>query len=107
MQWVIVLDTEPPVLVGANNKTVECGSAWSFDPPEASDAHRDQYDGERWWARRPTGACPEVIIGDWAAADACGNTTTCSQTVTNLDLTPAGAGLRHQQDGGVRQHLEF
>ena len=33
VQWVIVLDTEPPVLVCANNKTVECGTAWSLDPP--------------------------------------------------------------------------
>ena len=36
-QTVTNLDLTPPVLVCATNKTVECGSVWSFDPPEASD----------------------------------------------------------------------
>src|SRR5204863_2626394 len=32
-QTVTVVDMTPPVLVCAADKTVECGSGWSFDPP--------------------------------------------------------------------------
>ena len=31
-------DTTPPVLACATNKTVQCGTAWNFDPPTGSDA---------------------------------------------------------------------
>ena len=37
-QLVVVRDTTPPCYLCATNKTVECGSAWSFDPPAAFDA---------------------------------------------------------------------
>jgi hypothetical protein len=30
-------DTTPPVLACATNKTVQCGTAWNFDPPMGSD----------------------------------------------------------------------
>src|ERR1035441_5977209 len=31
-------DTTPPTLTCATNKTVQCGTAWNFDPPTGSDA---------------------------------------------------------------------
>src|SRR5207237_3418232 len=37
-QTVNVVDTTPPVINCSNtNKTVEIGTAWSFDPPTATD----------------------------------------------------------------------
>ena len=34
---ITVADLTPPVLVCAPNKQVECGAAWSFDEPAATD----------------------------------------------------------------------
>ena len=87
-QSVTNVDLTPPVLVCATNKTVECGSAWSFDPPEASDACGATNVAVTLLGVETNGTCPEVITATWLAADACGNTNTCSQSVTNVDLTP-------------------
>ena len=73
----------------STNKTVECGSGWTFDTPSAVDACSG--------ARVPatvlstvtnSGPCPWVITRTWLFTDACGNTNTCSQTVTVEDTTP-------------------
>ncbi|PWU21513.1 MAG: hypothetical protein C5B50_01585 [Verrucomicrobia bacterium] len=34
-QVVTVINTNPPTITCSSNKTVECGSAWMFDPPTA------------------------------------------------------------------------
>src|SRR5260221_1427458 len=34
-QTVTVVDTTPPAITCVTNKSVECGSAWTFDPPSA------------------------------------------------------------------------
>src|SRR5260221_14045195 len=34
-QTVTVVDTTPPSITCVTNKSVECGSAWTFDPPSA------------------------------------------------------------------------
>jgi len=86
--YILVVDTIPPELVGAANKTVECGSVWSFDPPAASDACSGTNVTVTLVEIVTNGACPEVFTATWVAADACGNTNTCSQSVTNVDLTP-------------------
>ncbi|MBN2505822.1 MAG: HYR domain-containing protein [Verrucomicrobia bacterium] len=88
-QTVTVVDTTPPALVCALDKTVECGQPWAFDAPAASDA-----------------CGPEVLVGvldivtnaspagtlvaacTWVATDSCGLTATCSQEVTVSDTTP-------------------
>ena len=87
-QSVTNLDTTPPVLVCATNKTVECGSVWSFDPPAASDACSGTNVTVSLVGVVTNGTCPAVFTATWVALDACGNTNTCSQSVTNLDTTP-------------------
>jgi hypothetical protein len=87
-QSVTNLDTTPPVLVCATNKTVECGSLWSFDPPAASDACSGTNVTVTLVGVITNGTCPAVFTATWEAVDACGSTNTCSQSVTNLDTTP-------------------
>lgn len=85
-QTVTVIDTTPPVLEGAPDKTVEAGSAWTFDEPTAMDDC-----GSVTITVLDTvasGSCPETITRTWQATDKCGNTATCSQTVTVMDTTP-------------------
>ena len=93
-QTVTVEDTTPPVMVCAPDKDVECGTAWDFDLPSAT----DNCGGA---ATRPLvvsvsivdtvsdgGTCLEKITRTWEATDACGNTSLCSQTVTLRDTEP-------------------
>src|SRR5207253_793597 len=88
-QTVTVSDTTPPQITCAPAKTVECGTAWTFDPPSASDdccgtnvtimlinirtnAHGIGLDGP----------CHQVITATWQATDCCSNSIACNQTVT-------------------------
>ena len=87
-QSVTNVDTTPPVLVCATNKTVECGSVWTFDPPAASDACSGTNVTVSLVGVVTNGTCPAVFTATWVALDACGNTNTCSQSVTNLETTP-------------------
>lgn len=87
-----VLPQAPPpplTVVCPTNKTVECGSNWSFDSPTilssccgatvmSSDAVLSQT------------TCSQVIERTWTITDGCGNQTTCSQKVTTVDTTPPG-----------------
>jgi hypothetical protein len=88
-QAVTVVDTKPPNVNCAPDKTVQCGSAWSFDPPTALDAccgtnvsiivFRTMTNG---------GICPPTITRTWVVTDCCSNHVFCSQTVTTLDTIP-------------------
>ena len=83
-QAVTVVDTTPPVLTCATNKTVQCGTAWIFDAPTASDACSTNVTISIF-NTVTNGICPLLITRTWSAADACGNSNTCSQTVTVVD----------------------
>ncbi|MGC3958718.1 MAG: hypothetical protein QM813_12495 [Verrucomicrobiota bacterium] len=103
-QVVSVVDTVGPVLVGGTNKTVECGSAWSFDEPVA-------------WDDCSGTNVTVVVVGTtiagatwtrtWAASDAVGNSNTWSQVVERGGHGGAGVGGRDEQDGGMRECVEF
>jgi hypothetical protein len=71
----------------ATNKTVQCGSSWTFDLPSVSSCC-----GTNVTITPATpvtnGFCPQVITETWLITDACSNSTTCSQTVTVEDTTP-------------------
>lgn len=81
-------DGTPPDITCASNKTVECGQSWDFDEPTAMDncsgviitnisTVTNQLCGSTYSATRT-----------WTATDQCGNSNTCSQTVTVLDTVP-------------------
>ncbi|MCX6873871.1 MAG: HYR domain-containing protein [Verrucomicrobia bacterium] len=81
-QTVTVVDTTPPTLTCAPDKTVEFGTPWSFDDPTAADACSGTNVTPSVLSTVTNGTCPQVITRTWQATDACGNSATCSQTVT-------------------------
>ncbi|HTI71933.1 MAG TPA: LamG-like jellyroll fold domain-containing protein, partial [Candidatus Limnocylindria bacterium] len=68
------------------NKTVECGSVWTFDQPTATSGCTNL-------SITPIGAttngvCPKILSQGWLISDGCGNSQTCTQQVTVVDTTP-------------------
>ena len=67
-----------------------CASLWDFDEPTAVDAcsgTRAKVSVLRTETNASEG-CSQVITRTWLATDQCGNSNTCSQTVTVADTTP-------------------
>src|SRR5207253_1060553 len=84
-------DATPPSLICLGNKIVECGSPWTFDPPNASDSCGSVAVSIVSTVTNTTGHCGNTFDATrtWEATDQCNNTsTTCSQTVTVIDTTP-------------------
>ncbi len=95
---------KPPCATGITvtcptNKTVQCGSAWTFDLPSASSCCGSNVTITSTGAvtngvtitsmgAMTNGLCPKVITQTWLLTDACGNSGACSQTVTVVDTTP-------------------
>jgi uncharacterized repeat protein (TIGR01451 family) len=77
-----------PLLVSCpTDKTVECGNAWIFDSPVVISSCT----GSSTLVVLNTvtnGACPQTIMRVWQISDPCGNSNTCSQTVSIVDTTP-------------------
>jgi len=89
-QTITIVDTTPPVLTCGTNRSVECGTPWSFDTPTATDLC-----GGTNVVVEIVGTVTNYLIGDtyaatrtWRATDACSNSATCSQTITLIDTTP-------------------
>lgn len=89
-QTVTVVDTTPPTITCVANKFVECGTAWNFDQPTASDTCGNVTVSIVITVTNTTGFCGNTFAATrtWKATDACGNTNSCSQTVTVRDTTP-------------------
>jgi hypothetical protein len=88
-QIVTVVDTTPPIITCATNKTVQCGSAWSFDAPSASDVCAGTNVTVIVTGTTTNGsACSLTITRSWQATDGCSNSAPCSQIVTVVDTTP-------------------
>jgi hypothetical protein len=87
-QSVIAIDVDPPIVTCASNKTVVCGSAWSFNKPVAFDACSGTNVAIIITGTITNGTCPQIATRTWNVYDACSNLTTCSQSVTLVDTTP-------------------
>src|ERR1019366_3460847 len=86
-QMVTLVDTTPPVLTCVPDKTVQCGTAWDFDLPGASDTCSGANVTVSAALTTTNGVCPQVITRWWLATDGCGNTNSCSQVVTVLNTS--------------------
>jgi hypothetical protein len=81
-------------LLCSSNKTVECGSAWSFNPPAWTNACSPPPGTPSNGvvvtvvSTVTNGTCPQVITRTWQGVDDCGNSNQCSQTITIVDTTP-------------------
>jgi hypothetical protein len=74
-----------PCLTCASNKTLDCSSAWSFDPPTVC---CDSNVTLIVLSTVTNGVCPQSITRTWQATDCYSHSATCSQTVTVVDTTP-------------------
>lgn len=88
---VTITDTNPPVITCASNKFVECGTAWTFDPPTAFDACCGTnvtitvLSNITWTST----TCVSIYEQFWMATDCCtNNSAVCSQRVIVQDTTP-------------------
>ena len=92
-QTVNVVDTTAPVInCASTNKTVQLGTAWNFDAPTATDISSNVTITIISTVTNTTGHCGNTFDATrtWAAIDACGNSSQCSQTVNIVDtIAPA------------------
>jgi hypothetical protein len=86
-QTITIVDTTPPTITCAPDKTVQCASNWTFDPPTATD-RCCLNPVLKVLSTITNGICPQFITQTWAAYDCCNNSNVCSQTVTVIDTTP-------------------
>src|SRR5439155_13063445 len=86
-QTVNVVDTTNPTATCPNNKTVECGSAWTFDKPTAADLSGTN--AITVLSTTTNAACGNTFIATcvWSITDPCNNSTLCTQVVTVVDTT--------------------
>src|ERR1051325_6554578 len=83
----------------ATNKTVLCGSAWTFDPPVGYDECSGNNVTVSVLSTTTNSLCPFVATRTWLLTDLSGNTNSWSQTLTSQDTNPpvalcaAGANL--------------
>lgn len=79
--------TNPVPLLGcATNKTVQCGSAWSFDPPTVLNGSCSNT--TTVLNTFTNGSCPKNITRMWLVSNPCGFSNFCSQTVSIIDHIP-------------------
>jgi hypothetical protein len=81
-QVITVPDTTPPVVVCVPDKNINCLGVWSFDPPSATDIGSGTNVTFTIISTVTNGTCGSGFTATrtWRATDACGNSSTCSQT---------------------------
>src|SRR6185295_2113050 len=90
IQTLNIVDTHPPVAICPTNKTINCGTALTFNPPTAIDdccTNPVTIAVTSTFTNTP-GQCPVVVTRTWSLTDCCGNATNCSQIVTIVDNVP-------------------
>lgn len=101
----VTLDATPPSLTCPADVTIECGAATTPDitgTATATDAH-DPNPTVTYTDTTTPGTCAgaKAIVRVWRAVDACGNSTTCTQTIGFREPTPAPVilGIQLAPDG--------
>ena len=88
-QTVSFINTNPPILICAHNKTVQCASSWNFNLPLAFDACGGTNAVVTVVTNVTVGSgCSAVSTRTWLATDCFGMTATCSQSVRLTSATP-------------------
>jgi hypothetical protein len=87
---MVTVVTVPPVLTCASNKTVTGGTAWSFDPPTATNTCCSNVTlcVLSIVTNVTCNPCAINYTCTWQVTDCCTNIATCSQTVTVLPTSP-------------------
>jgi hypothetical protein len=81
-------DVSVTALCSFTNKTVQCGTAWDFDFPQAFDACSGNFLSTTATSTTSNGVCPKIFTRVWTIADACNNSIMATQVVTVVDTTP-------------------
>ena len=103
-QTVTVLGTNAPALNCSTNKTVQLGTAWNFDVPTVADNVITNLTlTVLGTATNTIGSCGNSYeaIRTWLATDACGNSSSCSQTVTVMSTTQPSVSIISPTNGSV------
>ena len=91
VQIVTAIDTTPPMVACAGNKTIEFGQEWDFDAPTGMDScNGTNITIQVISTVTNAGPCGPGFITTrvWRLADGCNNGTNCTQVVTVRDTTP-------------------
>jgi large repetitive protein len=102
-QSILVVDTEAPVIIGiGQNQILACDASLSFSTPVATDNcdNTPILSHEDFISNAPC-ASSHIITRVWTATDACGNTTTASQSITITDTVSPAIG-----NAGPNQTIE-
>jgi large repetitive protein len=109
-QTITVIDTLAPVISGVGaSYTVACEGNVVFSSPTASD-NCDTTLTFGYTDNTIAGACAQeyTITRTWTATDACGNSSTASQTITVIDtLAPVISGVGARLHGSLRRERGF
>ncbi|MFY9556815.1 MAG: hypothetical protein WAV47_19045, partial [Blastocatellia bacterium] len=88
-QTVNVSDTTPPSISCPANITVQCdGDIPASNTSLVTASDNCSVPTRSFVGDSPSGSCPKVITRTYRATDACGNSTSCTQTITVADITP-------------------
>jgi hypothetical protein len=87
-QTVTIIDTTAPSVLLPTNRVVECGDAWNFDLPPASDVCSTGLVVSAVTVTNPIVGQTFSATRTWTFTDDCGNATNVSQTVAVLDTVP-------------------
>jgi len=89
VQHIRFIDTIPPTISCPAPVIVQCfGDVPAPDTTKVTASDNCSYVVRTWVKDSSSGTCPKVITRTYKATDACGNSATCTQTITVQDNTP-------------------
>lgn len=103
VQTITVVDTLAPVLTGVPaDTTVLCGSLLPDPVVEATDDCDSTVQVQLVETIDSSNLCDRVLVRTWTATDACGNSTTASQTIHLIDTVPPLITFNHPWLAGLQ-----